>query len=244
MTDKQLNQRQISRLIRNNFQYNARINETLSNLDALKPGYNAPVIVQVLANLDQVINGGFIVIAGGIGNGKTTAACLLGIHYFWNTKILPLEPDAFKWYGDMRGIRNIQWEFLVLNVLYYCQKHWDDLDVAVSMPSVNVDFYTSHDILDDEFSDNKGGCGYVKHQTSDLLIIDDLGREPSSKSDWADSVWDKVIDYRYSHKLPTVITTNLTKKELSKRYNERIIDRLNECAKFVIVKEKSFRGAE
>ena len=42
--------------------------------------------------------------------------------------------------------------------------------------------------------------------TIPLLILDDLGREKTT--DWTRDVLYDLINYRYSHRLPTIFTTN------------------------------------
>lgn len=59
---------------------------------------------------------------------------------------------------------------------------------------------------------------------SDLLIIDDLGAEPSIKN--SDEMLHTVINERYSNNLPLLVTTNLTKDQVSARYDDRILGRI------------------
>ena len=58
-----------------------------------------------------------------------------------------------------------------------------------------------------------------------LLLVDDLGAE--YQSEWAQYQSFKLIDYRYSHALPTIITTNLRVDGLTGRAGSRIRDRHN-----------------
>lgn len=46
-----------------------------------------------------------------------------------------------------------------------------------------------------------------KMKVTPMLVIDDLGKE--KKSEWTRQVWFDVINYRYEHNLPVIITTNL-----------------------------------
>lgn len=46
-----------------------------------------------------------------------------------------------------------------------------------------------------------------KMKSIPVLVIDDLGKE--KKTDWTKQVLFDVVNYRYEHKLPTIITTNL-----------------------------------
>ncbi|MEW1722067.1 ATP-binding protein [Streptomyces sp. NPDC093109] len=57
-----------------------------------------------------------------------------------------------------------------------------------------------------------------------LLIIDDLGAAKSS--DWVEEVTYRLINRRYNHMLPTLITTNLAIKDLRAYLGDRVTSRL------------------
>ncbi len=61
-----------------------------------------------------------------------------------------------------------------------------------------------------------------------LLVIDDLGCCNSDEKK-IQAAYFNVIDYRYSQKLPTIITTNMNSTELKKYLGDRTYDRLNAC---------------
>jgi DNA replication protein DnaC len=67
-----------------------------------------------------------------------------------------------------------------------------------------------------------------------LVIMDDLGS--TGTSEWKKDVLLKFIDVRYASRLPTVITSNLTKEEiwekLGKRAHSRIFDIRNTLLSF------------
>lgn len=65
-----------------------------------------------------------------------------------------------------------------------------------------------------------------------LLVIDDVGT-CSGEQGRVQSLYNNIIDYRYSHLLPTVITTNLPRKELGKYIGERAFDRLQSEGYFI-----------
>lgn len=48
-----------------------------------------------------------------------------------------------------------------------------------------------------------------------LLVIDDLGNDKNT--DWGGTVFRRVLNGRYGHKMPTIITTNLSRDELFER---------------------------
>ena len=61
----------------------------------------------------------------------------------------------------------------------------------------------------------------------DLLVLDDLGTEFLSPV--AQSALYNVIDHRCLMKLPTIINSNLTPKELEERYGKRLLSRIVGC---------------
>lgn len=73
-----------------------------------------------------------------------------------------------------------------------------------------------------------------------LLILDDLGGEDTDQKWILDKV-DAIVTERYNEMLPTIITTNLSPKELEQTYSERIIDRLNNSSELLVVVSRSLR---
>ncbi len=59
-------------------------------------------------------------------------------------------------------------------------------------------------------------------RTAPMLVLDDLGAHSSTP--WAQEKLFQLLNYRYNAALPTVITTNLTLKELDHRIESRILD--------------------
>lgn len=56
----------------------------------------------------------------------------------------------------------------------------------------------------------------------DLLVLDDLGTQNSTA--WAEEKLFQIIDYRYTHKLPLVVTSNLRLEDLDARIRSRLQD--------------------
>lgn len=76
-----------------------------------------------------------------------------------------------------------------------------------------------------------------------MLGMEDIGREPTEVLDFG-NVLNPVIDlleYRYDNQLFTIITTNLTPKQLSEKYGERIRDRFNEMMEVVVFENETYR---
>lgn len=77
----------------------------------------------------------------------------------------------------------------------------------------------------------------------EMIAIEDMGREPVEVLDYG-NVLNPVIDlleYRYNAQLFTMITTNLTPKEIRDRYGNRIADRFNEMFDKVIFANETYR---
>ena len=59
-----------------------------------------------------------------------------------------------------------------------------------------------------------------------FLVLDDVGAE--QETPWTRERVASLIDRRYRAEAPTILTTNLTHRELAERYGKRLADRLNE----------------
>lgn len=81
--------------------------------------------------------------------------------------------------------------------------------------------------VEDEHFGRKEGNTFNVINSCDLLILDDLGSE--FQTGFTDSVLYEILNNRLNLYLPTIITTNLTTKDLDNKYNDRIISRLTGC---------------
>lgn len=84
---------------------------------------------------------------------------------------------------------------------------------------------------------------FIQLSQKDMLGIDDLGTEPREMIDFGNVVT-PVIDLltkRYDEQLFTIITTNLTPKQIREHYGDRIADRLNEMVEKIVFKNDSYR---
>lgn len=74
---------------------------------------------------------------------------------------------------------------------------------------------------------------YLKFEIDDeLLMIDDIGRD--GWSTWREEILIETVDQRYNSMKPTIITSNLCRKDFEEKYHERIADRLFAKENFVI----------
>lgn len=82
-----------------------------------------------------------------------------------------------------------------------------------------------------------------KMKSTPMLVIDDLGKE--KKSEWTTQVWYDVINYRYEHMLPIIITTNLADEKgegaLANHVGGAVFSRLCEMCNLVITKASDHR---
>ena len=74
---------------------------------------------------------------------------------------------------------------------------------------------------------NGGRSVYLQQmKTIDMLVLDDIGKE--KQTEWSQSIMFDVINYRYEHLLPIIITTNLTHEALAKYLGGAVWSRLCE----------------
>jgi DNA replication protein DnaC len=74
---------------------------------------------------------------------------------------------------------------------------------------------------------------YLRFASAPLLVLDDLGA--AKASEWTEEINYRVINYRYEHELPTLVTSNVTPKELRAALGERVASRLVEMADRVVL---------
>lgn len=85
----------------------------------------------------------------------------------------------------------------------------------------------------------------AKMKSANVLVIDDLGKE--KKSDWTKQVLFDVVNYRYEHKLPIIITTNLVSKDgkefsaLANHVEGAVYSRICEMCNIVVTKGGDYR---
>lgn len=70
-------------------------------------------------------------------------------------------------------------------------------------------------------------------QEASILVLDEMGVSGGGKDEWP--MLSEILDYRYSHLKPTVITSNLSWDEVRESLGDRIGDRMREAAHSVLV---------
>jgi DNA replication protein DnaC len=82
------------------------------------------------------------------------------------------------------------------------------------------------------YSDKKAVDPIERCQEAELLVLDEMGVSGGGKDEWP--MLSEILDHRYGHLLPTVVTSNLSWDELRAELGERIGDRLRESAHAVL----------
>lgn len=75
---------------------------------------------------------------------------------------------------------------------------------------------------------------FQRYASAQLLMVDDLGA--AKNSEWVEEVNYRLINHRYEHRLPTLITSNVPPKELGSELGERVASRLIEMTTRVVIK--------
>ena len=82
-------------------------------------------------------------------------------------------------------------------------------------------------------------------KSANVLVIDDLGKE--KKSDWTTQVLFDVVNFRYEHKMPIIITTNLVSEDgedfsaLTNHVGGAVYSRICEMCNIVVTKSGDYR---
>ncbi|PJF41282.1 MAG: hypothetical protein CUN54_01985 [Phototrophicales bacterium] len=120
--------------------------------------------------------------------------------------------------------------WLLLEGTYGCGKS----HLAAAVGNARLDagdsvlFVTAPDLLDhlrstySASSEIDYGEMFTRIRNAPFLIIDDLGAE--SPSEWAQEKLFQLLNHRYSHRLPTIITTNVDLDRLDGRVRSRLLD--------------------
>lgn len=85
--------------------------------------------------------------------------------------------------------------------------------------------------------------GQKKHlsmmKNTPMLVLDDIGKE--RKTAWTQQILFDVVNYRYEHLLPIIITTNFDADGLANHCEEAVWSRLYEMSSAVITSGKDYR---
>lgn len=157
-----------------------------------------------------------LLLLGPVGTGKTSALhlawrrywLLCASTYYGSNGTLPVGGD------DEDGI-----------VEYLNERAW----LPCTYP---VHFYRHGELvkaLRSAHDEGRGGLGAaVSPYHTGLVILDDFGRAYDDRAGWNEALQFEWFDWRWCHRLPTLISTNMTKEELNEQPGQwaAIVDRL------------------
>ena len=119
---------------------------------------------------------------------------------------------------------------------------------AALKQNLDVHFYPITDILDvfteawhDDNARNEVESNIIN---SDLLVIDDLGKEYKSNKRLHESILDNVIRNRASQLRPVIITSNCDMLDIKQTYGAGIVDLFKESLIVIPIKGDSYRKNE
>jgi len=88
--------------------------------------------------------------------------------------------------------------------------------------------------------DHTGKKEYLaKMKTVPMLVLDDVGKE--RKTEWTQNILFDVINYRYEHLLPVIITTNFSYDDLANYIGDAVFSRLYEMGSAIATRGKDYR---
>ena len=99
------------------------------------------------------------------------------------------------------------------------------------IPTLFGTFIEHLEHIKSEFDSARANAYLSDMKTMTVLVIDDLGKE--KKTEWSQQVLFDVINYRYEHMLPVIITTNFDASELANYVGHPIWSRLYEMSNAV-----------
>lgn len=147
---------------------------------------------------------------------------------------------CFQFAQDLEG-------WLLLQGTYGCGK--THLAAAIGHEALrtghNVLFITVPDLLDhlrNSFTpsaDANYDETFERIKSSQLLILDDLGAE--NPSSWALEKLFQLLNYRYTNRLPTVVTTNIDLARIDPRIRSRLMD--EDIIRRMVITAPDFRSA-
>ena len=103
-----------------------------------------------------------------------------------------------------------------------------------------VHFFSANSIVNENFIN---GDGWRLINNSPLALIDDVGTESSDIKIYGSLLcpMKTVLENRYLHKRPTIITSNLSLDMFGDKYGERVMDRMKEYDTIVLDINESLR---
>jgi DNA replication protein DnaC len=187
-----------------------------------------------------------------LGVGERYYGCFFGVE---NEIQTDLQKASKQWAHDLKS-GNKEKPFLMMLGTCGTGKTWAGLcgllevgvylegrnEIDLSHSRSNVGFFTHYDVAESVFFHDKAMADRKKMFNAHVLMLDDLRAEGTGKVSDAFIAWmDELINYRYSHNKPTIITANTTAEKFQVTYGERVVDRIQDAGVILKVNSKSLR---
>lgn len=82
---------------------------------------------------------------------------------------------------------------------------------------------------------------FARYLGADLLLLDDLGA--TKDSEFVEDVTLRLVDHRYVHQLPTIITANVNRRDLRSKLGDRTASRFAEICTLIELTDADHRRA-
>lgn len=163
----------------------------------------------------------WLIIYGNVGNGKTTT--IKAIERLYDT------------------LRDVASDTLIRERYKMSPENIKRYEYIKVLPKVTM--ATAQYIADVASSSPKD---YENLKRSQILLIDELGTEPSRVSHYGTDINPiaELLYHRYDRKSTTIMTSNKNESDLNSLYKERIADRFEELAWKVGYTQQSFRRSQ
>lgn len=170
----------------------------------------SPAVEKVAAYVDHLEEhreaGRGLLLLGDPGRGKTTLACVTGLHAF--------ERKFSSYYTTIADYRSLLLEE-------------QSLSSAVRLAKADEE-------LMDEWLRKRAIIDRIKHHVV-FLIVDDMGKEHSTTTRFIEDEIDQLLRSRFDLGLPTIITTNVRKAHWAEHYSESMASFIHEACVMVAV---------
>ncbi len=103
-------------------------------------------------------------------------------------------------------------------------------------------FHTHYQLAESVFRDDYAEENRRNMLNTRVLMLDDLRAEGTGRVSESLLAWmDELINHRYNHNLPTILTSNTTSEQFRATYGEKIVDRIQHAGVVLKVNSESLR---
>jgi DNA replication protein DnaC len=119
---------------------------------------------------------------------------------------------------------------------------WGTVESPEWTSHVTAKFYTHYQLADAVMRTDDGNRQRSAMLSTPVLMLDDLRTDGTGRVSEALLAWlDELINHRYNHCLPTIITANTTGEQFKATYGQKIEDRLIHAGVILKINRSSLR---